>query len=176
MEMPAVGPADRTILAAGAGLVILFMIIEIFEDGASALSIGTGLVEAMLMVSPLVAVAFIYRQMRQQRLEQAALTREIAAARADGATWRAETQDLVRGLGAAIDEQFRAWELTAAESEVALLVLKGLNFEEIGVARGTSARTVKQQARAVYAKAGLSGRAALSAYFLEDLLLPMDQR
>lgn len=39
-------------------------------------------------------------------------------------------------------------------------------------ARGTSERTARQQALAVYRKAGLAGRAELSAFFLEDLLLP----
>ena len=38
--------------------------------------------------------------------------------------------------------------------------------------RATSERTVREQARSVYRKAGVSGRSGLSAYFLEDLLLP----
>ncbi len=42
--------------------------------------------------------------------------------------------------------------------------------------RESSERTVRQQARAIYGKANLSGRAALSAFFLEDLLLPAGQR
>ena len=37
--------------------------------------------------------------------------------------------------------------------------------------RATSERTVRQRAKDVYRKAGLSGRAELSAFFLEDLLL-----
>jgi hypothetical protein len=35
---------------------------------------------------------------------------------------------------------------------------------------------VRQQAIAVYRKSGLAGRAELSAFFLEDLLLPIDSR
>jgi len=35
-----------------------------------------------------------------------------------------------------------------------------------------SERTVRQHSVAVYRKSGLSGRAQLSAFFLEDLLLP----
>lgn len=38
----------------------------------------------------------------------------------------------------------------------------------------TSERTIRAQARSIYAKAGLSGRAALSAFFLEDLLAPIE--
>ena len=82
----------------------------------------------------------------------------------------------LRGLGEAIDAQFDRWGLTPAEREVALLILKGLSHKEIAAVRESSERTARQQARAIYAKANLSGRAALSAFFLEDLLLPADQR
>jgi DNA-binding CsgD family transcriptional regulator len=85
-------------------------------------------------------------------------------------------RELVKGLGAAIDAQFDRWGLTAAEREVAMLMLKGLSHKEIAAVREASERTVRQQARAIYAKANLSGRAALSAFFLEDLLLPAEQR
>jgi DNA-binding CsgD family transcriptional regulator len=51
--------------------------------------------------------------------------------------------------------------------------LKGLSLKEIAQIRATSERTIRAQARALYAKAGLSGRAALSAFFLEDLLAPI---
>ena len=39
--------------------------------------------------------------------------------------------------------------------------------------RASSERTVREQARSLYAKAGLTGRAALSAFFLEDLIAPI---
>ena len=52
------------------------------------------------------------------------------------------------------------------------LLLKGLSLREIAQLRDTSERTVREQARSVYRKAGINGRASLSAYFLEDLLLP----
>ena len=56
----------------------------------------------------------------------------------------------------------------------ALLLLKGLSTREVAAVRSTSERTVREQARSVYVKAGLTGRAALSAFFLEDLLAPID--
>ena len=36
-----------------------------------------------------------------------------------------------------------------------------------------SERTGREQARSIYSKAGLTGRSALSAFFLEDLLAPI---
>ena len=56
--------------------------------------------------------------------------------------------------------------------DVALLLMKGLSLKEVATVRATNERTVRSQARTLYSKAGLSGRAALSAFFLEDLLAP----
>jgi len=53
---------------------------------------------------------------------------------------------------------------------VALLLLEGLSLREIATMRETSERTVRQQSLAIDRKAGLTGRAELSAFSLEDLL------
>lgn len=108
--------------------------------------------------------------------ETQALAARLAAAHADADRWRAEAEQSLRGLGEAIDQQFRRWGLTPAECEVGLLLLKGLSHKEIAAQRATSERTVRQQAQDVYKKAGLAGRAELSAFFLEDLLLPAAPR
>jgi DNA-binding NarL/FixJ family response regulator len=50
-----------------------------------------------------------------------------------------------------------------------------LSLKEVATVRATSERTVRAQARALYSKAGLTGRAALSAFFLEDLLAPIER-
>ena len=106
--------------------------------------------------------------------EKLALIRDLDAARIQGRQWRDETRALLKGLGEAIDRQFLTWKLTEAEREIGLLLLKGLSLKEIAAVRVTSERTIRAQARSIYAKAGLSGRAALSAFFLEDLLAPIE--
>jgi DNA-binding NarL/FixJ family response regulator len=92
-----------------------------------------------------------------------------------GQRWRAEARTLLNGLGADIDEQFSRWNLTEAERSVALLLLKGFSLKEIASVRATTERTIRAQARSLYSKSGLTGRAALSAFFLEDLLAPIDE-
>lgn len=87
----------------------------------------------------------------------------------------AEAQELLRGLSEQIDKQFDKWGLTAAEREVGMLMLKGLRHKEIASIRGTSERTVRQQALTIYRKAGLDGRTDLAAFFLEDFLQPMER-
>ena len=104
-----------------------------------------------------------------------ALIRDLDVARIQGRQWRDETRSLLKGLGEAIDRQFLTWKLTEAERDVGLLILKGLSLKEIAATRVTSERTIRAQARSIYAKAGLSGRAALSAFFLEDLLAPIER-
>ena len=105
---------------------------------------------------------------------QQALIRDLDAARLQGRQWRDETRSLLKGLGEAIDRQFLTWKLTGAEREIGLLILKGMSHKEIAAARVTSERTIRAQARSIYAKAGLSVGAALSAFFLEDLLAPIE--
>lgn len=85
----------------------------------------------------------------------------------------AETQQILAGLSDQIDRQFAKWGLTAAESEIAILMLKGLRHKGIASLRGTSERTVRQQALTIYKKAGLDGRTDLAAFFIEDLLQPI---
>ncbi len=105
-----------------------------------------------------------------------AFARRALAMRAEAASWRARAEELLAGVGQSIEDQFVAWDLTAAEREVAVLLLKGLSFKEIASVRATSERTSRDQARVVYRKAGVAGRAELSAWFLEDLLPPSTVR
>jgi DNA-binding NarL/FixJ family response regulator len=105
---------------------------------------------------------------------QLALIRDLDVTRIQGRQWRDETRAVLKGLGEAIDRQFMTWQLTGAERDVGLLILKGLSLKEIAAARVTMERTIRAQARSIYANAGLSGRAALSAFFLEDLLAPIE--
>lgn len=112
------------------------------------------------------------RSERAAREETLALAQQLQATEAETARWRDEARDLLTGLGAALDRQFERWGLSPAEKEVALLLLKGLSHKEVADVRSITEATARQQARAVYKKAGLSGRNDLAAFFLEDLLLP----
>jgi len=86
--------------------------------------------------------------------------------------WRTESRKYLDGLSLAIDQQLTKWMLSAAEKEVAFLLLKGLSLKEIAEVRGTAEKTARVQSMAIYAKSNLAGRSELSAFFLEDLLVP----
>lgn len=139
---------------------------HVVAEGAAVL---VALSTALLLARQL---AQLVRAARLSKEEAAELSRRLAAKEAEATRWRREASDLLQGLGAALGRQFRRWGLSAAEEEVALLLLKGLSHKEIAGVRGITEATARQQARAVYRKAGLSGRNDLAAFFLEDLLLP----
>lgn len=86
--------------------------------------------------------------------------------------WKIESRKYLDGLSKAIDQQLSKWNLSAAEKEVAFLLLKGMSLKEIAEIRNTAEKTARVQSMAIYSKSGLAGRSELSAFFLEDLLVP----
>lgn len=104
------------------------------------------------------------------------LRRSLAERKEERDAWRSSAEQALEGMGRAIDSQFEAWGLTHAEREVALLLLKGHSHKAIAKQTGRSPQTVRQHAAAAYKKGDLTGRAELSAFFLEDLMLPGSER
>lgn len=135
-------------------------------------SVHLALELASMFVLAWMAVAVIRRQIRYAR----ALRQDLGHMTEQAQRWRKEAEELLRGLAVQIDLQFDRWELTQAEREVGFLLLKGLSSTDIANVRSTSERTARDQARAIYRKSGLAGRSELSAFFLEDLLMPSDTR
>lgn len=123
-----------------------------------------------VMLALSVAAGGFVRTRRAGHKRELSLSRQLGEARVVAEHERDKLREVLSGLGEEIDKQFEKWELTTAEREVALLILKGLRHKEIAAVRNTSERTVRQQALAVYKKAGLDGRTDLAAFFLEDFL------
>jgi DNA-binding CsgD family transcriptional regulator len=156
------------LLLAIAAIVGADLVMDRLEGG----SLSHAAVELVAMFAALVGAALLVRDLLRARARTKTLARELASSHRDVQRYREEAADLLRGLGETIDRQLDRWGLTEAEKEVAILLLKGLSLQEVADVRGTSERTSRKQARAVYAKAELEGRAELSAFFLEDLLPP----
>ena len=162
------------IVAVIGGVALLLLLEWIEEPEHTALDMLLEVVDLLPVVMTSVGVALLFRITSRQRDEHVKVIRDLELARAQGQRWRAEARSYLDGLGQAIETQFSRWSLTEAEREVALLILKGLSHKEIATVRAVSERTVREQARAVYSKSGLTGRAGLSAFFLEDLLAPIE--
>lgn len=123
-----------------------------------------------LGVLSLLGMLLLFRQFLERGREIQYLKHEVKTVRHTLGQQQATAGKLMGELSALIHQQFSAWQLSDAEKEVALLLLKGLSLEEIAAVRGRAEKTVRQQASSIYNKAGLGGRHALSAYFFEDLL------
>lgn len=141
---------------------------HVFVEGSILL---VGFIGAAVAARKLIGIT---RLARSASAEARSLAAQLATSVAEAERWRTEARDLVRGLAHAIDEQFDRWGLSPAEKEVGLLLLKGLSHREIAEARSVTEATARQQAGAVYKKAGLAGRNDLAAFFLEDLMLPAE--
>jgi DNA-binding CsgD family transcriptional regulator len=169
---------SRTRVWAAVAVIIgiaLSIALDLIEDPDSTmLDVTLHVLEMTPLVLTTVGIVILFQVTRRQRDEHRQLLRDLEIARMQGQRWRSEARSHLKGLGEAIDAQFTRWNLTEAEREVALLLLKGLSSKEVAAVRVTAERTVREQARSIYSKAGLTGRAALSAFFLEDLLAPIE--
>jgi DNA-binding CsgD family transcriptional regulator len=111
------------------------------------------LVAALALVA---GVIFLSVELRRLLARVAMLDRHMRAARGE--------------MAEVIDGFFTEWSLTPSERDVALMVLKGIDNDTIANLRGTAPGTVRAQCTAVYAKAGVDGRAQLFSVFMEELL------
>jgi DNA-binding CsgD family transcriptional regulator len=157
-------------LAAGAFVVLMFF--EVWTED-EPVGIGDFLADALqtaLIVAAATGVSLLTGRYQKEQEEKESLVRDLELARAEGQAWRENAEGYLSGLGEEIEKQFEKWQLTAAEREVGLLMLKGFSHRELARLRGTTEATVRHQAQAIYQKSGLPGRSAFCAYFLEDLL------
>ncbi|MCC6710114.1 MAG: response regulator transcription factor [Gammaproteobacteria bacterium] len=157
-------------------LLILLLVVavasvsDLMDDlahGSDVLHLA-GEVAALLLAA--CAVAWLLRERRRQDAQLTALRAELAEAAEHVANSDAATQAQRRQLGEFINAQFATWRLTDSEREVGWLLLKGLSLKEVADLRSTLEKTVRQQASSIYQKAGVSGRHAFAAWFLEDYL------
>ena len=169
---PASKKYTALVLVIIAALTILDIAVDLFQ-GVEATHIA---IEAIII--PLVGIAlyFVWRGSSRLQDENFLLKTDLARVSAAAEAWKSEAGRFVKGLSDAIDSQFTRWNLSKAEKEIALLLLKGLSHKEIATSRETSERTARQQALAVYEKSGLAGRAELAAFFLEDLFAPSQKK
>jgi DNA-binding NarL/FixJ family response regulator len=103
--------------------------------------------------------AVLFRELRHLRQLKVELSEE-----------RIRTARLSGELLAVMRNQFAEWGLSPSESEIALLLIKGLSMKEVAEARQVKEKTIRQQATSVYAKSGYAGRHELAAHFIEDLI------
>lgn len=128
--------------------------------------------ELALILGALLSIVALWGGWWRTRRSLVETRHALEEQRTERDAWRDSARLALEGLGRAMDERFVAWGLTPAEREVAFGLLKGRSHKAIAYETGRSERTVRQHAVAVYQKSGLGGRAELSAFFLEGVMLP----
>lgn len=163
---------ERLVIVAVLAMVALFIGADLTTDSREGVATFHVVAEGLVGAAALFGIFYVLRGSSDLRQRLAREQRDFSAFREQAAAWQAESRRHVDGLARAIDQQLARWDLTAAEREVAFLLLKGLSLKEIARVRGTTEKTARVQSMAIYSKAGLAGRSELSAFFLEDLLVP----
>ena len=158
-------------------VLILILAIVVVASGADLVSdlahgadIEHIVKESAIVAISTVAIAWLLWGLRRQRLEISSLRQELETANRPQTPPKKYVLEARQKLGNVVTQQFSEWTLTGSEIEVGWLLLKGLSLKEIAMVRNTQEKTVRQQASSIYKKAGVSGRHAFSAWFIEDIL------
>jgi DNA-binding CsgD family transcriptional regulator len=171
-DVPEGQPAFAALLALVLSATIIGGGIDLYLDAPESWRSPHAIYEVMLIVVAMATSALLWRGWWRARRALSATERVVAEHEAERDAWRASADAALAGFGRALDERFSSWGLTPTEREVALQLLKGHSHKQIAFAMQRSERTIRQHAVAVYQKSGLSGRAELAAFFLDDLMLP----
>lgn len=162
----------ESILITVLALIVATNLYDLFIDYRHNASVWHLLEETLVVLVSTFAIVWLVVNVRRQQRELEGLKRELRAVPGDADVSRPGPAVLAarQQLGTVIQQQFTEWQLSPGEQEVALLLLKGLSFKEIAAVRNTLEKTVRQQASGIYRKAGVSGRHAFAAWFIEDFL------
>lgn len=163
---------ERSILGVILLLIMILVGMDLVTDSRGGVEWPHLLVELGGAAGAALAFLFLFFDSMRTKHKLVSARGTIAQKEQEVERWRQESKKYVDGLSAAIDTQFNRWSLTHSEKEVALMLLKGLSLKEIADIRETTEKTARSQSVSVYQKAGLAGRSELSAFFLEDLLVP----
>lgn len=163
---------ERRFVSAILLAIIVLTLTDLISDYYEGSTWWHLLAEALIAVGAAAGIFFLIRDSftLKHNLEEQLKTNEQL--KVENEKWKEQSRKFIDGLSLAIDQQLSDWKLTVSEKEVAFLLLKGLSLKEIASARNTSEKTARAQSIAIYAKAGVNGRSELSAFFLEDLLVP----
>lgn len=165
----------------------LLMVIFLLIAGANVsdviadyqMHVGTWhlVVEGTTVVISILAFLVLWRRILERRRElkslQESITRlqsKAASAAVDKAPVKTTSATSMKSSYPAVQNWFKEWKLSPSEQQVAVLLIKGLSFNEIASVRNTKEKTVRQQASSIYSKSGLSGRNNLSAWLIDALL------
>lgn len=165
----------RPLVLAVLCIVVLGGAIDLYLDGPGQWGTSHTVIEVALMTISGTTGLLLWRAWRRAARTLGLVEHTLSVAEQERRAWQARAEQALSGMARAIDDQFDQWQLTPAEREVALMLLKGYGHKQIAYRTQRSESTVRQHAVAVYGKSGQAGRAELSAFFLDGLMLPPER-
>ena len=126
--------------------------------------------EGVIVLMSLITILWLIAGLRAQMKQISELKQQLKASKHPEQLPPEYVVKARKQFSEVVNQQFTDWKLTASEAEVGWLLLKGLSLKEVAVVRNTLEKTVRQQASSIYKKAGVNGRHAFAAWFLEDLM------
>ncbi|MEE4276958.1 MAG: LuxR C-terminal-related transcriptional regulator [Halieaceae bacterium] len=150
--------------------IVALKLIDLMADMALDLPAAHLWQEWVLLGLSAAGCIFLIRDIRRRTVAMQQLRETLNLSDARLQTLGDQLREARRAFALTIRDQFQAWQLTQSEQEIAMLMLKGLSLQEIATLRETREKTVRQHASNIYGKAGVDGRHALAAWFLEDLI------
>ena len=163
---------ERAVLLTVLLSIFALVAFDLVIDSSEGVAVWHLLTEGAVGLVALLGAFYLLKDgfaLRQHLKQERALSLEL---RREAEDWRNRSRKYLQGLSASIDEQLTEWKLTPSEKDVAFLLIKVMSLKDIAHILETSEKTARVQATAIYAKAGLSGRPELAAFFLEELLQP----
>ena len=151
------------------GIVVIASGADLVADLSHGASTDHMVKEVIVVSISTLAIAWLLWGLHLQRLQIRSLQQELETADSPRMPPKKYVLEARKKLGNVITQQFSEWMLTGSEVEVGWLLLKGLSLKEIAMVRNTQEKTVRQQASSIYKKAGVSGRHAFAAWFIEDM-------
>lgn len=162
--------AERWYLSVILSLVTLLALADIWTDMGEGARWPHLALEFLLAAGGVFGVFLLLKESIRSRHMLEFTEERLRKATGDLQEYRRKSASSVEELRKMIEEQFRLWELTVAETQVAWSLLEGKSMKEIAAIRRISEKTARTQSSVIYAKSGLHGRSELAGFFLGDLL------
>jgi DNA-binding NarL/FixJ family response regulator len=153
------------------GVIMLLNLADVVADISLGVPRWHIVQESIIVLAAALGMLYLIVEMRRRTQQLDQLKQTLSNADQQLAHITNEMRIARRAYSEVIHQQFDTWQLTGSEQQVAMLLLKGLSFKEISAVRNTKEKTVRQQASTIYAKSGVDGRHAFSAWFLEDFIV-----
>lgn len=151
-------------------LVITSSAVDIVDDFSSGQPVWHITVESVIICLAMALITYLIVSHKRQARHLQTLKQELKDVHDKQAASDSRIAQARKQYSELILQQFAEWQLSQSEQEIAMLLLKGLSFNEIATLRQTREKTVRQQASDIYRKSGVAGRHAFSAWFFEDFL------